>query len=119
MLSIQKAIKDKKKIKVKMRGVWVLFYPYVFPCICCGIPNIVIIALAELPVLRTDLKVFHPLNFFSLSWQLGFEDQPPWVASRDRRAMHAHVSSYSTGCTFKSAPGLYPSRRCAARACFS
>ncbi len=26
--------------------------------------------LAELPVLRTDLKVFLPLYFFSLSWQL-------------------------------------------------
>ncbi len=93
--------------------------------------------LAELPVLRTDLKVFLPLYFFSLSRQLEFEDQPPytfWVASRNRRAMHAHVSSYSTGCTFKSAPhGLavnvlhctcmlfvvpikvHPSRRCATR----
>ncbi len=52
----------------------------------------------------------HPPYFrrcTALSWQLKFEDQPPyasWVASRDRRAMHAHVSSYSAGCTFKSAP---------------
>ncbi len=50
-----------------------------------------ILIIAELPILHTDLKVFLPL---SLSWQLEFEDQPPWVASRDRRAMHAHVSSY-------------------------
>ncbi len=50
------------------------------------------VKLAELPVLRTDFKVFLSLYFFSLSWQLEFEDQPPyasWVASRDRRAMHA------------------------------
>ncbi len=56
------------------------------PTGCAGCP---------LYVLRTDLKVFFPLYFFSLSWQLEFEDQPPyasWVASRDRRAMHAHVS---------------------------
>ncbi len=72
-----------------------------------------IILLAEVPVLRTDLKVFLPLYFFSLSWQLEFEDQPPyasWVAYHDHRAMHAHVSSYSAGCTFKSARHtLWPS----------
>ncbi len=47
------------------------------------------IILAELPVLCTDLKVFLPLHFFSLSWQLEFEDQlshSSWVAT------HAHIS---------------------------
>ncbi len=52
------------------------------------------IKLAELPVLRTDLKVFLPLYFFSLSWQLEFEDQTPyasWVVSIAAPCMHMSV----------------------------